>query len=118
VRVVDAHSLAHRTASKAAAACDAADMVDARIRLQNPTIRVAATACGVSQSYVVAALNLTPDQRDAVRRRERPLVLPRPTKALPPPVTAQAKLAELVTEVGTVDGVIEMLVRLEHATAA
>jgi hypothetical protein len=37
VRVVDAHSLAHRKAPKAVAACDAADLFDALTRLQNPT---------------------------------------------------------------------------------
>src|SRR5262249_60155628 len=90
VRVVDAHSLAHRKAPKAVAACDAADLVDALTRLQNPTIRVAAIACDVSQSYVVAALRLSPAQRDAVRRGERPLVLP-PLKALPAPSSVEAR---------------------------
>jgi hypothetical protein len=33
-------------------------------------------------------------------------------------LTLQTKLAEVVTEVGTVDSVIEMLIALEHATAA
>jgi len=118
VRVVDAHSLAHRKAPKAAAACDAADLVDALTRLQNPTIKVAAVACDVSQSYVAAALRLSPVQRDDVRRGRRPLVSPKPVKALPAPVNAQAKLANLVTEIGTVDGVIEMLIKLDRASAA
>jgi len=87
VRVVDAHSLAHRKAPKAAA-CDAADLVDALTRLQNPTIRVAAAVCSVSQSYVVAALRLSPAQRDDVRRGERSLVSPKPVKALPAPAAA------------------------------
>jgi hypothetical protein len=117
VRVVDAHSLAHRKAPKAVAACDAADMVDALTRLQNPTIRVAAVACGVSQSYVVAALRLSPAQREAVRRGERPLVLP-PLKALPTPVSVQAKLADVVTEVGGVDATINMLMALDRVAAA
>jgi hypothetical protein len=117
VRVVDAHSLAHRKAPKAAAACDAADLVDVLTRLQNPTIKVAATACGVSQSYVVTALRLSPAQRDEVRRGKRSLVT-KPLKALPAPVSAQQRLAGVVAEVGNVDAVIEMLVRLEHATAA
>jgi hypothetical protein len=92
VRVVDAHSLAHRKAPKAVAACDAADLVDALTRLQNPTIRVAAVACDVSQSYVVAALRLSPAQRDAVRRGERPLV--------PAPVSAEERIAKVVAEFG------------------
>ena len=99
VRVVDAHSLAHRKAPKAVAACDAADLVDALTRLQNPTIRVAAVACDVSQSYVVAALRLSSAQRDAVRRGERPLVLP-PLKALPAPMSVEERLADIVSDVG------------------
>ena len=99
VRVVDAHSLAHRKAPRATAACDAADLVDGLTRLQNPTIKVAAVACDVSQSYVVKALNLSPAQRDAVRRGERPLVLP-PLKALPAPMSAEERVAEVVAEFG------------------
>ena len=118
VRVVDAHSLAHRKAPKAAAACDAADLVDALTRLQNPTIKVAAVACDVSQSYVAAALRLSPVQRDDVRRGRRPLVSPKPVKALPAPVNAKAKLVEVMTELGGVDATIEMLITLERATVA
>jgi hypothetical protein len=99
VRVVDAHSLAHRKARKAVGACDAADLVDALTRLQNPTVKVAATACGVTQSYVVAALRLSPVQRDAVRRGQRPLISPS-VKALPAPVSVEARLADIVHDVG------------------
>jgi len=99
VRVVDAHSLAHRKTPKAVAACDAADLVDGLVRLQNPTIRVAAVVCGVSQSSVVAALRLSPVQRAAVRRDERPLVLP-PLKALPAPMSVEERLADIVSDVG------------------
>ena len=116
VRVVDAHSLAHRKIDKAVAACNAADLVDGLTQLLNPTIKVAAVACDVSQSYVVAALRLSPVQRDAVRRRERSLASP-PVKALPAPVNAKAKLVEVMTELGGVDATIEMLVTLERATA-
>jgi hypothetical protein len=117
VRVVDAHSLAHRKAPKAVAACDAADLVDALTRLQNPTIKVAAVACAVSQSYVVAALRLSPAQRDAVRRGERPLVLP-PLKALPAPVSVEERLTAAVAEIGGVNAAIEVLLGLDRATAA
>jgi hypothetical protein len=119
VRVVDAHSLAHRKLSKAARACEAADILDGFTTLQNLTIRLVVVAAeGVSVASVVSARRLTPAQRFAVRLGERPLVLPKPVQALPAPVTAQTKLAELVTEVGTVDGVIEMLIKLDRASAA
>jgi hypothetical protein len=118
VRVVDAHSLAHRKLSKAARACEAADILDGFTTLQNLTIRLVAAAEGVSVASVVTARRLTPAQRCAVRLGERPLVLPKPAQALPAPMTTQMKLAGLVTEVGTVDGVIEMLIRLDHASAA
>ena len=47
-RVVDAHSLRHLRASQAAKAIDAADLVDGLAVLQNLTLRMAATAYGVS----------------------------------------------------------------------
>jgi len=118
LRVVDAHSLAHRKLSKAARACEAADILDGFTTLQNLTIRLVAAAEGVSVASVVNARRLTPAQRFAVRCRERPLVLPKPVKALPAPVTAEMKLAEVVTEIGSVDSVIELLIKLEHAAAA
>jgi hypothetical protein len=71
LRAVDAHSLAHRNGSKAIAAVDAADLVDGHTVLKNLTIRVAAAARGVSTSYVVAALRLSPKQRDEIRAGKR-----------------------------------------------
>ena len=53
-RVVDAHSLLHMRASKSAKACDAADVVDGLAVLQNPTLRLAAAAYGVSIGSVPA----------------------------------------------------------------
>src|SRR5262245_24316597 len=79
-RVVDAHGLLHLPATKAARACLAAAIVDRLAALQNHTLRLAATACGVSLGSVARARRLTPEQRNAVRQKRRPLVLP----AIPP----------------------------------
>jgi hypothetical protein len=102
VRVVDAHSLAHRKRTRSAAACDAADLVDGLTRLQNPTIKVAGITCGVSYSYVVAALRLSPTQRDEVRQGKRTLTPSSGWKVLPAPVTAEVRIAEVVSEFGMI----------------
>ena len=112
LRVVDAHSLPNRKASKAVKACDG---VDGLTTLQNLTAKLVAAAQGVSLSSLAAARRLTPAQRDEVRRGERPLVLP--TKSvplrLPPPVSAEERVAEIVAEFGmvTTRGALERLNR-------
>lgn len=68
-RVVDAHSLLHQQGSKSTKACHAADVVDGPAVLQNPTLRLAATAYGVSLGSVARARRLTPEQREAGRLR-------------------------------------------------
>jgi hypothetical protein len=130
-RVVDAHGLLHMRTSKSAKACDAADVIDGLAVLQNPTLRLAAAAYGVSIGSVARARRLTPEQRQAVRRNERPLILPRAPSAPPalpvsiapatppvPPVImgARDKLAEVIAEIGA-DGVLNMLVAMERAAA-
>ena len=111
-RVVDAHGLLHLRTSKSAKACLAADLVDGLAVLQNPTQRVAATAYGLSAGSVARALRLTPEQRQAVRRGKRPLVLPRAPSAPPvpavspvPPVSPvtmgpRERLDQIVSEIG------------------
>jgi len=116
VKAVDAHGLQNRKSSKSVAACDAADLVDGLSTLQNPTIRVAAVARGVSQPYVVAALRLSPAQRDAVRQGMRPLILPRPRLPVPKP-DPQRKLAEVVAEIG-LNGVLDLLAANEKPRIA
>jgi hypothetical protein len=74
---VDCHSLPHLKDSKAARACNAADCSDGRVLLVNPTLKVLVTAYNVSVAYITAAKRLSADERDAVRRGERPLVIPR-----------------------------------------
>jgi hypothetical protein len=135
MRRVDAHSLLHQRATKAAKACDAADAADGFIKLQNLTLRVVAVAWGVSVGSVARARCLTPEQRDAVRRGERPLVLPQapaepltlpaappppnaPATPSVPPVTAgeivdaRDRLNRLVKEIG-IDAVLNLLATTE-----
>jgi hypothetical protein len=127
-RAVDAHSLPHRKASKAARAVIAADILDGLMVLQNPTVSIVTVALGVSASSVANARRLTPEQRDAVRKGRRPLVLPTkpaPLRLPPPavansapaPVSAREKLAEVVAEVG-VNTTIDMIAELDCSAAA
>src|SRR5262245_22060625 len=120
-RAVDAHSLPHRKASKAARAVDAADILDGLMTLQNLTVPLVAAALGISSSSVANARRLTPEQRDAVRKGKRPLVLPTKPAPLPlpppAPVSAQQRLAEIVAEVG-VNTTIDMIAALDCSVAA
>jgi hypothetical protein len=122
---VDAHGLLHKRASKAAKACDAADAADGRIIVQNLTLKLLAAAYGVSVGYVVHARRLTPEQRQAVRRGQRPLIPPQApatpsTPSIPtavpatppgPPVVMDAKerLKRIIDELGA-DIVFDLLV--------
>lgn len=125
LRVVDAHSLPNRKASKAVRAVDGADILDGLISLQNLTARLVAMAQGISLSYLAAARRLTPAQRNEVRREERPLVLPtKPVPLpLPPPAvansgqSAEQRLEDLATEMGVAKA-LEVLVKIELASAA
>jgi hypothetical protein len=131
-RVVDAHSLLHVRASKAARACDAADVVDGLAVLQNHTLRLAAAAYGVSIGSLARARRLTPEQRQAVRRGKRPLILPRAPSAPPaPPVPStapatppvppmimgpQERLGEIVNEIG-LSATLDLLAATEKVAA-
>jgi hypothetical protein len=122
-RVVDAHGLLHMRAPKSARACDAADVVDGLAVVQNPTMRLAATAYGVSIGSVARALRLTPEERDKVRRGARPLVVPLripdvPSVPVPsaPIADAQYRLARLVQEVG-LNTVLDLLAMSERVAA-
>lgn len=92
IRTVDARSLLNKKLPKAARACDAADLLDG-LAVLLPTSQLVATVSGISTSSVTRARRLTPEQRDAVRRRERPLSLPRR-------VNPQKLLSQIVDEIG------------------
>jgi hypothetical protein len=131
-RIVDAHSPLHQRATKSAKACDAADVVDGLAVLQNPTLRLAAAAYGVSLGSVARARRLTPEQRQAVRQGKRPLVLPRKSPALPAlpmptvvpatpsisPVTmnVRERLKEIVREIGF-EATLNLLAATEKVAA-
>jgi hypothetical protein len=127
LKILDAHSLAHRKNSKAAKACDGADILDGRVSLQNLTGRLVAQAQGVSQTYIAAARRLTPAQRDAVRRGERALVppakpaLPAQPAQLPAPFppavvaeSAEQRLRHIVGEIGVVEA-LNLLAEIDRA---
>jgi hypothetical protein len=125
-RVVDAHGLLHLRVSKAAKACDAADAVDGLAILGNPTLKLAAVAFGVSVGSVARARRLTPEQRSAVRQKQRPLVLP-PALPVPtvvpapspiPPVImdARERLQAIVNELG-LNATFDLLVANERVAA-
>jgi len=67
-----------RRMSAAERACLAADIIDGRVILQGLTAKAVAALVGVNLGYVDHALRLTPEQREQVRRGDRPLVSPRP----------------------------------------
>jgi hypothetical protein len=134
-RVVDAHSLLHMRASKSARACDAADVVDGLAVLQNHTLRLAAAAYGVSLGSVARARRLTPEQRQAVRKGQRPLILPcapsapqvlpappvpstAPTTPPISPVTmgARERLDKIVAEIG-LSATFDLLAATEQVAA-
>jgi hypothetical protein len=129
---VDAHSLPHMRQSKATKACNAADALDGRVAVQNLTLRLMSAAYGVSVPYISRARRLTPEQRQAVRQGQRPLVLPRALSAPPalpvpsttpatPPVpptvmSARERLGQIVNEIG-LNGVLDLLAASERIAA-
>jgi hypothetical protein len=116
IHAVDAHALPHRKLSKTERAILGAEILDGRVVLQGLTLKLIATAVGVSTSYIAAARRATPDQRRAIRHGLRPLVQPQnKPKALPAPVAPQEKLAAIVAEVGGVDAALDLLAAAELA---
>jgi hypothetical protein len=129
-RVVDAHGLLHLRVSKAVKACAAADAIDGLTILGHPTLRLAATAYGVSVGSVARALRLTPEQRQAVRQGKRPLVWSCDPSAPPVPTIVPATLfvppvimgpreclKEIVSEIG-LDATLNLLIASEKVAVA
>jgi hypothetical protein len=109
VKTVGAHSQPHQKSRKASAACAAADVL-AGVGPLRITRSLVALKHGVSTSSVARAQRLTPEQRDAVRRGERPLVLP----VIEGP---QQRLAAIVDEIG-LDRTLNLLNAFEITNAA
>jgi hypothetical protein len=74
--------------------------------MKNLTRRLVAAAYGVSEAYLGFALQLTPEQRNAVRQGLRPLV-PQPACV----VRARKQLASIAGVIGT-DAAINLLTEL------
>src|SRR5262245_29598566 len=113
------HLNAIMRAPKYVRACFAADVIEGRSAL-HPNVDLLAVLARISTSSVRRALQLTPDQRAAVRRGERPLVLP-PAAAVvaEPPVeldeiTAKRRVAEIVAAIG-IEATFSLLTEYEAA---
>ena len=61
----------------------AADILDGRVVLQGLTAKAVSELVGANLSYVHRAVLLTPEQRIAVVRGDRPLITPAPRAAAP-----------------------------------
>jgi hypothetical protein len=92
-------------------ACFAADVLDGKFAL-SPTLDLVAAVFKVSSSSVSRARRLNPEQRAAVRRGDRPLVIPR-TAPAPVPIPSespQQRLDGIVAEIG-VERTLDLLAK-------
>jgi hypothetical protein len=123
-RVIDAHSLPHLKLSKAARAVLAADILDGIVRLEHYTVPLVARAVGVSSAYVTVAHRLIPEERERVRKGQRPLRVPAPPLAspifssAPTEMDAHARLANIVAELGGVTETLNVLAAMDYCIAA
>jgi hypothetical protein len=78
-----------------------------------PTAKDVARMVGCSVAYLHRAAKLSAEEEQRVRAHLRPLVEPK-VKALPTPASPQARLAEVVAELG-IDGTINALIAIEHS---
>jgi hypothetical protein len=109
-RPVTGRYLAHAKLSAAQRAFIASDLIDGRLQLVKPTLTAAAHLARSNTAYVQAALKRQ-DERALIEAGVRPLALP-PQPALPTLRSAQAKLADLVAEVGS-GMVLDLLAHIE-----
>jgi hypothetical protein len=110
-RSLDPHVVRHLKLPESALAIEAAEVMDGRRSLVNPTLEMVAIAVGVSPSYVAAARQLTPEQRQQVLRGWRPLVASKPRT---PVLSIEQRFAALVTELGGVASALDQLAMLER----
>ena len=119
-RALSGASLAQlvRRKSAAARALLAAEIIDGKIIVQGLTIKAVATIAGCSVGSVFAALRLTPEQREAVERGQRPLVLPQPpapSMAIDWTKVDDETLTDTVRQVG-IERVLEAAAAVERVT--
>jgi hypothetical protein len=97
----------------------AADVVDGRILIQGLTAKSVAHLVGTNQSYMFAALRLSPEHRQAVLNGTRPLVPPRarrqPAAAIDWGAVGDDELVEAVRQIG-VDRALNAAAAAEHAS--
>jgi hypothetical protein len=103
--VVTGASLARRLRAMTAAqrACSAADVDDGRTPLVDLTAKSIAALHQVSMPYLLAAKKLSPEEREQVRRGERPLVQPKAKQPELPLSLAEfddVKLIEAIRTIG------------------
>src|SRR6516165_8654707 len=100
VRAVTGRYLAHAKHTHSECAFVGADLVTGRCQLVDPTIIQAAyLAHGVNRSAVQWALQRL-NERTAIETGVIPLVPSKPLKALPAPMSAEQRIAEVVAEFG------------------
>ena len=105
-----------RHLSPPARACWGADIVDGITIITAPTAKSVAINVGVNQSYLFAAMRLTPEQRGEVKREVRPLIMPAsPTPATVEDVWATTDYAGHLAF--TLEHADELLAMLDAATA-
>jgi hypothetical protein len=107
--------LAHAKLSLVERAYLAADLHVGKALLVRPTMLDSAGLLRVSPAYAHAALR-RPNDRLLVESGAVPLALPAARKALPAPVSPQARLADIVSEVG-VSNALGMLAAIENNSA-
>jgi hypothetical protein len=89
-----------------------AELVEGRVVLEPPTAKTVGGLVGVNQTYIFAALRLSPEARGAVLAGERPLLEPR--RCAPAPID-WGTLVEELRLIGT-DRTLEAAVEAERAT--
>jgi hypothetical protein len=110
-KVVRDRGLFSRKLSKAQLALLGAEIKEGSVVLTDLSIRQFAAVLGVSMTYLVAALGMSPPERAAVRQGLRLLVEPHPKASV------QTRLARIIGEIG-VDGVLSLLAAGEQKSAA
>jgi hypothetical protein len=119
-RCMSGASLAQRVRRMSASerACFAADVVDGKVVLTALTAKSVAAMTGTNASYLYAALRLSPEQRQEVRRGIRPLIpLQRgaPARATDWNAIDDNVLVDVVRAVG-IDRTLNAAVAAEYAT--
>jgi len=94
-----------------------ASLIEGSVVLGPPTAKSVGALVGVNQSYIFAALRLSPEQRSAVLADERPLIEPRPVAPAPIDWTnvETGKIVEAIKMIG-LDRTLDAAIEAERAT--